>query len=122
VYSNRSDGRLSFGSAAVALCRFCWRGCRFEVWSVCAHLFTLDGLFFYKFGGVSIVGSFTVASSCGFEFPPSAQLERLTKEQRDSYATNGYFVVKGLVPPEDLQRYHDRFVAIAEGKVEPVCA
>ena len=32
----------------------------------------------------------------------------LTKQQRDFYEKNGFLVVKNLVSPHNLQRYHDR--------------
>jgi len=42
----------------------------------------------------------------------------LTKEQREQYEKDGYFVVKRLIPEQELEKYKERFIAIANGDVE----
>jgi len=34
----------------------------------------------------------------------------MTKEQRDFYEENGYLVVKGLLPLEDIEKWKTRFL------------
>lgn len=42
---------------------------------------------------------------------------KLTDEQRKQYLDDGYVVIKGLLPPEKVQLYNQRFADIANGKV-----
>ena len=39
----------------------------------------------------------------------------LTEEQRRFYDQNGYLIIRKLVPEDDLQKYHQRFVEICNG-------
>jgi len=42
----------------------------------------------------------------------------LTKEQRDQYERDGFFVIKRLIPEKDLEAYKQRFIAISNGEIE----
>ena len=42
----------------------------------------------------------------------------LTPDQRDFYEENGFLVVKGLVPLDDLDKYKERFKLICTKEVE----
>ena len=43
----------------------------------------------------------------------------LSEEQRESYQSNGYLLLQGLIDTESLQRYNDRFIEFVEGKADP---
>ena len=42
----------------------------------------------------------------------------LTTAQREFYEENGYLVIRRLVSPIELERYHERFNLICDGKVD----
>jgi len=42
----------------------------------------------------------------------------LTKEQRDFYEKNGFLVIRKLIPQNELDRYHKRFVDICHKRVD----
>jgi phytanoyl-CoA hydroxylase len=44
----------------------------------------------------------------------------LSKEQKEQYEKLGFFVIKGLLPKQDIEKYRQRFVNIANGTVEKV--
>lgn len=46
------------------------------------------------------------------EFQYTLPISKLTKEQRAFYEENGFLVIKGLVPKEELERY--RFVYLVD--------
>lgn len=58
------------------------------------------------------------ASECGSGLRYSVDEGILTAEQRLNYERDGFIVVKGLVPQEDLQVYKERFKDICAGKVK----
>lgn len=43
----------------------------------------------------------------------------LSREQIDQYFDHGYIVVPDLIPAESLTRYDERFMAFAQGQLEP---
>ena len=49
---------------------------------------------------------------------PAGQAPVLTPAQRDFYEEHGYLVVRRLVSPLELERYHARFVELCDGKVD----
>eukprot|EP01027_Heterolobosea_sp_BB2_P010331 GEZU01015169.1.p1 GENE.GEZU01015169.1~~GEZU01015169.1.p1 ORF type:complete len:138 (+),score=24.77 GEZU01015169.1:80-493(+) len=40
----------------------------------------------------------------------------LSKDQQQFYEDNGFLVIKNLVPKEDLDKYRERFIQIANGE------
>ena len=42
----------------------------------------------------------------------------LSEEQRESYQSNGYLLLQGLIDTESLQRYNHRFIELVEGKAD----
>ena len=43
----------------------------------------------------------------------------LSEEQRESYQSNGYLLLQGLIDTESLERYNHRFIEFVEGKADP---
>ena len=43
----------------------------------------------------------------------------LSEEQRESYQSDGYLLLQGLIDTESLQRYNHRFIEFVEGKADP---
>eukprot|EP01012_Entosiphon_sulcatum_P005622 TRINITY_DN12533_c0_g1_i1.p1 TRINITY_DN12533_c0_g1~~TRINITY_DN12533_c0_g1_i1.p1 ORF type:complete len:323 (-),score=77.65 TRINITY_DN12533_c0_g1_i1:152-1084(-) len=59
----------------------------------------------------------TLASHLGtagdYQFTVNAN-GRLTREQREQYERDGYFIVKGLLSPAEVEQYTQRFLEIAQ--------
>ncbi len=53
-----------------------------------------------------------------YRYTLGSSAETLTQEQRDFYEENGFLVVKGLVPIENLDQYRERFRQICTKEVE----
>ena len=57
------------------------------------------------------------SAASGYEFSVNRN-GRLTAAQRDFYEKNGFIVIKGVVPPSDLEAYRERFVKLCNREVE----
>lgn len=65
-------------------------------------------------GGINN-GSTTYEGPFAYSLDPKGLL---TEEQRKFYDENGYILIKKLVPEKDIERWRQRFLAIANGEVE----